>query len=198
MKKIVCLLFFVSIGVLGQDAEKKPSLEFEPGFHIGWSQAVATGKTALQEGYSPAGGLNLQLDLVNYRNILVGVGAAAQLFKVTDPAVVGEFDRAAYSSVYVAASYKYQFSKKWILLPSIGVGASQFKIREYHDLQPSFQKGRELRIGSTINFQLGKAIWLYAGAGYTWSKMGINTTPEFENYYSNFSHVQLQLGLYFF
>lgn len=198
MKKIVCLLFFVSMGVLGQEAEKKPSIEFEPGFHIGWSQAIATGKTALNDGYSAAGGGNVQLDLVNYRNILLGVGASAQLFNVTDPSIVGEFESAAYSSVYVAASYKYRFSKRWILLPSIGVGASRFRIRESNDLSPSFQKGREVRIGSTINFQLDKAFWMYVGAGYTWSKMGINTTPEFENYYSNFSHVQFQLGLYFF
>ncbi len=198
MKRILFLLFSISIGAFGQQTEKKPSLEFEPGFHIGWAQAIPVGNTALSDGYNPAGGLNMQLDVLNYRNVLLGVGVAGQFFRVTDPSVVGEFNRGSYSSAYLAVSYKHRFSRKWILLPSVGIGANGFRLRETTNVSASHQKGREIRVGTTLNFRLDGAVWLYAGASYTWARMGTNTTSEFDNYYSNFSHIQLQVGLYFF
>ncbi|UMY64419.1 MULTISPECIES: hypothetical protein [unclassified Flavobacterium] len=198
MKQLIFLLFCVSISAFGQEKEKKPTVEFEPGFHIGWALAMPVGDTALSDGYNPGSGLNMQLDLLNYRNVLLGVGVTGQIFSVTDQAVVGEYHRGSYSSAYLAVSYKHKFSKKWVLLPSVGMGFNRFRLRETTNLSPSHQKGREIRVGSTLNFKLDGAVWLYTGAFYTWSKMGMNTTSEFDRYYSDFSHVQFQVGIYFF
>lgn len=199
MKRLLPLFFLIAMAVSAQEAEtqSKTGLRFDPGYRVGWSQPIATGTTVLSEGYKPGWGVNFELDLFSYRNWMLGVGSTFAGFNVTDRQVVGTFSNALYSSLYGAVSYRYAFTERWSLIPSISAGAASFDMTGSQNLKISSQKGQEYRIGSTLNYRFGHHTAAYVGLFYARTHVGMNTTPEFEDFYSNLSQVQLQVGIYF-
>lgn len=196
MKKIaICLLFVCGIAS-AQDKDANEPFRFNLGFRLGYLQPVATGSTALAEGFTPKWGIGNEVDLVSWHHFRLGYGMALEGYEVSDKDIVGAFSNGFYSSFFGALSYNRRLSDKWVLTPSLSVGAANFDMSGA-TLKVISQNGTEFRLGSSLNYQLGRGTYVYVSAFYAMSKMGVRSTAEFADYYGKMSHFQLQLGIYF-
>lgn len=196
MKKIFLLLFVTQIG-FSQSFLHSNNFAFDFDFEIKAFKPVHFGNNFLAKSNEPDTGIGLGFNLLKYKHFSSGIGIDYTYYSITDITRAGNIRSSRLGSFYGKLSYNIELNKDFLIVPSIGFGASsidfQSKARTFGS-----QKGNETRFGVGLNYKLSNSILAILGFNYVYTKYYINTSEEFISFYDNSKILQIILGLKFY
>lgn len=199
MKKFLYLI--VLLGFTLSNAQKEApainkELEFDTYFRIQTYYPIHFGNTALAKAHKPRPGFSVQMNVLDYQNFKAGFGFDFTTYEITDKEVIANLSTSKYTSAYLLMSYEYNVSRKIQITPNIGYGSASLELGS-RSSRFGKQGGNEFRIGTFIDYKIGKATYAFAGIHYVSNRFNVRTSPEYEAFFSKANQLQLNLGIRF-
>jgi len=199
MKKL-----FTLVGLLGavmMSAQETADNAGE-GFRIDWNfraygiYPIQLGDHSLAKAHDANIGYGLNMGFVSYDNFSLYGGLEFVKYDVTDRARIGNIENSNYTSVYGAVKYKIAVADNIALYPAIGLGSTVIKQRTRNKFFGE-QDGTELRLGLSANYSVSERWSLFLGTHFIYSRLQINTSPEYEKFFGQANQLQLSVGIQF-
>jgi hypothetical protein len=179
-----------------QESKSKPELEIEANFRLQTFLPVHFGNNALAKAHKPRPAFSMQLNLLEYNNFKAGLGLDFVTYDITNNELIANLSTSKYTSAYVLIGYEYKINKKLLLTPTFGYGSASLDLGSRNS-RFGKQGGNEYRIGSILDYRIGKAIYVFGAIHYVANTFEVETTAEYQSYFSKANQLQLTLGIRF-
>ncbi len=157
---------------------------------------IQLGNTALAKAHKPRPGFSAQMNFLDFKNFKFGWGFDLCTYDITDKEMIANLSTSKYSSIYMLLSYEYKLTDKIQITPNIGYGSASLALGSRAS-RFGTQTGNEFRIGSNIDYRIGRAIFLIGGLNYVNNGFDIDTSPEYESFFSKANQIQINFGIRF-
>lgn len=189
-----------------QTEDKKEEISIQktenPVFELGYIEfrlisPYALGSHFLNEAYQQdAAGFEMYLNIYKIYNFRIGIGLSRFGSSLTDASLAGNFERAAYRSYYVQASYAVYQSQVFESGVSLGYGVNYFRQRTRGVRRGSYTTG-EIRAGIYSRYQLAENFGVSFGANYLTTNKNIENASLSDDLFGSTHVVYMYLGFYF-
>lgn len=198
MKHFLYLIvaIFSSISFAQNNTTINKGLEVDTYFRIQTFYPIHFGNTALAKAHKPRPGFSVQMNFLDYRNFKAGFGFDFTTYDITDKEMIANLSTSKYTSAYFLLSYEYNLTDKIQITPNIGLGDASLALGS-RSSRFGRQSGNEFRLGATVDYKIGKAIYVFGGIHYVNNNFEIHTSPEYEDFFSKANQIQLNLGFRF-
>lgn len=168
---------------------KNPNIQFKISFIVGPIYPIEFGETALAKAHSANIGLTSSLRLLEYSNFSTGVGLDLINYSVDNKQLIGDYENSKHNSYFIFINYDYEISKKLLLTPNIGYGASELVIRKDGKGRGK-QDGKELRMGTSINYNFDKHNALCFTIMYVNNTYDVKANESLQDFFSKSNSIQ--------
>jgi hypothetical protein len=155
-----------------QESKSKPELEIEANFRLQTFLPVHFGNNALAKAHKPRPAFSMQLNLLEYNNFKAGLGLDFVTYDITNNELIANLSTSKYTSAYVLIGYEYKINKKLLLTPTFGYGSASLDLGSRNS-RFGKQGGNEYRIGSILDYRIGKAIYVFGAIHYVANKFEV-------------------------
>jgi hypothetical protein len=196
MRKITLLFLIFTIQTFAQEEEKKSEnfVKFDILLRIHAIYSFQIGDYSLAKSHTSYPGIGVSLSLIDIQNFKIGAGYNLEIYNVSDHEKIGNFNASNYSSVFGTLNYEIKVFDKVSVYPNVGIGAAILHQKSGFDSY-GYQNGIEYRAGLISDYKISKNVSFFFGVNYIYSKLNMDTNPEFKDYFSNAKKFQLSLGL---
>ena len=192
---LISVLFICSI-TLGQESKSKPELEIKANFRLQTFLPVHFGNNALAKAHKPRPAFSMQLNLLEYNHFKAGLGLDFVTYDITNSELIANLSTSKYTSAYVLIGYEYKINQKLLLTPTIGYGSATLDLGSRNSRFGN-QGGNEFRIGSILDYKIGKTTYVFGAIQYVTNTFDVKTTAEYQSFFSKSNQLQLTLGIRF-
>jgi hypothetical protein len=200
MKKffLISVLLIASQHFYAQDTNtaqtpRQKDFSFIPRFRAYAFYPIQFGNNAMNEAYKSTVAPGFTISFIRYKNFRFLLGYERAIYRVSDASKIGEMSRSTYHSFQFGFSYTVGNENGFSVSPAIGIGPGLLHLSTGHDRYGS-QDAFDARAGFTADYSLDKHFALSLGVYYKYSKINVDTTPEFADYFANSHQIQLSLG----
>lgn len=196
MKKITLFFLIFATQMFGQQEEKQNTnfVKFDILFRFHAIYPIQFGNYSLAKSHNAYPGVGVSLSLIDIQNFKIGAGYNLEFYDVSDHEIIGNFNATNYSSIFGTINYEVKAFEKVSLYPNIGIGAAILHQKSGFDSY-GYQNGIEYRAGLITDYKVGKNVSIFLGVNYIYSKLNMDTYPNFKDYFSNAQKIQLSVGL---
>jgi hypothetical protein len=192
---LFALLLFSAVS-LGQNTSMVKDLEVDTYFRIQTIYPIHFGNDALAKAHKPRPGFSAQMQFLDYRDFKLGFGLDLVTYDITDKQMIANLSTSKYTSAYVLISYEYRVTPKIQITPSIGYGWASLALGSRAS-RFGTQEGNAFRIGTNVDYKIGKTIYIFGGANYVYNTFEVKTSPEYESFFSKANQIQINFGVRF-
>jgi hypothetical protein len=198
MKTVIALLLLCCSVALAQEKEEniKAELNLIANIRLQTLYPIQFGNTALSKAHKPDLGFSVQMNLLQYGHFKAGFGIDLANYSITDKEMVANLNSSNYTSSYVFVGYEYEMQPKLRIFPNVGFGAGSLEL-ESRNSRYGKQSGKEFRIGTFVDYKIGRTSYAFAGVHYIHNTFEVETAPEYESFFSKANQIQLTLGVRF-
>lgn len=199
MRHYLCLIALLGFGLAYAQNETptiNKELEFDTSFRFQTFYPIQFGNTALAKAHKPRPGFSAQMNVLDYQNFKAGFGFDFATYDITDKEVIANLSTSKYTSAYFLISYEYEAFPKLRITPNLGYGSASLELGS-RSSRFGKQGGNEFRIGTYIDYKIGKTSYAFIGVHYVSNSFNIRTAPEYESFFSKATQLQLNLGIRF-
>ena len=197
MKRIILVFLVVfSNSIFAQTDVQSTSLQFDSQFRFEIIRPFAFGNNSLSKSHENNIGFGISLNLIEFRKFRIGGGYDFLNFIVTDFSKAGNFDKSNYNSIYGLVSYDLSLTENLSIVPYFGIGGINIR-QKTNDVRNANQDGTEYKLGAFTDFDFGNSVSCYVRISYVYSKLKINTSPEYEKYFGQAHQIQFAVGIKF-
>jgi hypothetical protein len=195
IKKVFFLILFVtSIGFSQTEEVKKSDFDFIPTFRLRAIVPISQGDNFLAKANKESIGFGVSSYFAKYKNAMVGFGYDFISFRTSDSAIAGNINASNLNSIYGSVSYRFILNDQITIEPLFGYGYSFLQFRS--GLRGfGKQEGHDYRFAVYTDYKLAKRFGMFLGVGLLNSKLSINTSPEYTNFFDHASTLQISLGI---
>ena len=169
---------------------KNSNIQFKISFNVGPIYPIEFGETALAKAHSANIGLTSSLGLLKYSNFSTGIGFDLINYSVDNKQIIGDYENSKHNSYFIFVNYDYEVSKLFSLTPTIGYGASELVIRK-DGKRRGKQDGKELRLGTSINYNFNKQNALCFSIMYINNTYNVKANESLQDFFSKSNSIQL-------
>lgn len=193
-KHLLIALLILAVNAFSQETKAKKDFRFEPLIRVGAIYPIQFGEHSLADSHRSNPGFELSMSFFNFKNFRFAAGFDRVQYNVTERQLVGNFQNSNYTAVYGAVSYEFITTKKIAVLGDVGFGYAGVQQASGAN-QYGNQDGNEFRVGLFGDYRVAKYFSLFLGAHYIATKLKMETSPEYIDYYGKATQVQLSIGL---
>jgi hypothetical protein len=176
-----------------QEPRRQPAIQdyFKP-YII---STAGLGNNVLAKANDNGAGLGFGINFYTYKEFSITGGIEFTTYKITDVSMTANGTNTDITSFYAGVEYKKVLSRHFSLIPSLCYAFSQMThSSSYKDF--GIYNGNGIRAGTTLDFAvIIPNLKLFVGANFTHTWYGINTLPEYRNYYRHVSTINAIAGI---
>lgn len=197
MEKYIFIFLFSGF-LKAQDGIKRVNSSSVGNFRVYISKSISMGDNHFNKDYfNNSPGFGLKFAPLYVYSIAPVASYDFQAFKhKNNTNYANGINRLNLNFYTLGLEYKYQLNDEIVFLPSIcyvwSIARERGSNQDYGK-----QDGSGFRIGTDVGYTLSNSVSLLAGLEYQTLKYEVNTIPQLENYFSNYSQINFKLGFLF-
>lgn len=195
MKAIYCLVLTL-LSALCFSQENSEKIEASPeSFKLYYYAPIPFGNNMLSKAHTnDFNGFGISVRLFRIRQVHVNIAFENVGFSATDVSMAGNIEASKLTNFILEGMYKVPLTGRITVNPKIGIGAAQ--IRQSGNGQDfGKQPGISFNLGGEVDYKIVGRFRAFAGVGYSYMRMRIDTAPELESFYGNVHTLNLLIGL---
>lgn len=194
MKKLLVIFSLLCFSLHAQEKEKE--WRVFSGFEMYYTSFLNTGNTMTQDSHrNYGGGFGFKLGVVEYQNIGFELFYNHTRNKISDIAMIANFDHTRYNDYGLILSYRISLTEKSKLKPGIGYYGS--KVKNTGRKKRAFYDGNGFLIGTDYLFFTTNYFALIVGVHYNYLRFNINANRAYKNYFADAHRIQFKIGIHF-
>lgn len=202
--KILIFCLLVSASCFGQndveivETKNQPSLnKTYYSYNFEYFIPQTFGNNAVANGTTGVGGFNAKLQLGIYKGVFVGGNVGAAYLEVTNPEIVGNYNKSTVTNNYLFFGYEYYVSEKF----KIGASVAPFAKTTYKNKIFDASEGRQYDTGSFFNFELyadyklSSQFAVFISYSYRKDKLNILAPNEIQSQFNDTQYSNFGMGI---
>lgn len=173
------------------DEEVNPLNDY---FRLYYVNPSGIGNNVMAKANDGKGGLGIGVNFYNFERIAIISGAEFTYYDITDVSRAANAENTNLSTLYIGGEYKVPVGKHFSVNPSLTYAYSVMKQRTDKQKYGKYD-GNGIRLALTFDYIVSRSIKFFAGANVVHSWYGVNTAPQYEDFYSKVNTINIMAGI---